>query len=190
MEISLAKQRSSVQKQLGQGESVGFFVLPPPARMGLMPPPPLPVPTPAAPATSATSTDCGTLPRLQVERLVGDAAKHVGIDEALLRAVMKEESAFQPCAVSPKGAMGLMQLMPATAQQFGVTDPFDPIDNIEAGAKLLKTLMTRYDGDLNRVLGAYNAGAARVDSAGGVPEIPETLNYVHRILSFLPLPKE
>jgi soluble lytic murein transglycosylase-like protein len=186
MESSLAKQRASVQKQLGQqGESAGFFVLPPPSRMGLTPAPALAISTEAAP-----SDDCAPLPVPRVEALVGDAARRAGIDEALLRGVMKAESAFRPCAVSSKGAMGLMQLMPATAEQFGVTDPFDPVDNVEAGAKLLKELMTRYNGDLNRVLGAYNAGPSTVDNAGGIPGIPETWNYVHRILSELPLPKQ
>jgi hypothetical protein len=186
MENSLARQRSSVQKQSGQGESVGFFVLPPPTKMGLTPPPSPALPTPDM---SATATDCSPLPAPRVEALVGNAAKRAGIDEALLRSVMREESGFRPCAVSPKGAMGLMQLMPATAEQLGVSNPFDPVDNVEAGAKILKELMTRYDGDLNRVLGAYNAGAARVDRSGGIPGIPETLNYVHRILSLLPPPK-
>jgi hypothetical protein len=183
MEGSQAKQRLSVQKQLAQGESTGFFVLPPPSKMGLTPfaSPPLPI--------SDSSSDCDPLPAPSVDSLVGGAARRAGIDESLLRVVMKEESGFRPCAVSPKGAMGLMQLMPATAEQFGVTDPFDPVDNVEAGAKLLKELMTRYGGDLNRVLGAYNAGATRVDNAGGIPGIPETWNYVSRILSLLPPPK-
>lgn len=183
MEDSLAKQRSSVRRQPAQGESTGFFVLPPPSRMGLTPLPPLRT------SSSAVSADCDPLPTPRVDSLVGGAAIHAGIDEALLRAVMKEESGFRPCAVSPKGAMGLMQLMPGTAEQFGVTDPFDPAGNVEAGAQLLKELMTRYNGDLNLVLGAYNAGITKVDSAGGIPAIPETWNYVSRILSLLPIPK-
>jgi soluble lytic murein transglycosylase-like protein len=85
--------------------------------------------------------------------------------------------------------MGLMQLMPASASQLGVSNPFDPEANVDAGAKLLKELLTRYGGDLPLALGAYNAGPARVDAAAGVPGIPETQEYVKRILSGLPAQK-
>ncbi len=78
-----------------------------------------------------------------------------------------------------------MQLMPGTAAEFGVRDPFDPAQSLAGGAALLKQLLTRYSGDLNRVLGAYNAGPARVDEADGIPAIPETVNYVEKILGKL-----
>lgn len=84
--------------------------------------------------------------------------------------------------------MGLMQLMPATAEELGVRDPFDPQENLLSGARLLKQLLTRFDGDTARALGAYNAGPARVEESGGVPQIPETLHYVQQILSKLPIP--
>jgi soluble lytic murein transglycosylase-like protein len=103
----------------------------------------------------------------------------------LLRAVMERESGFHPCAVSPKGAKGLMQLMPDTAAQLGVKDPFDPKENVDAGAHYLKQMLDRYKGDLSQALGAYNAGPAAVDQAGGVPDIPETLDYVKSILQKL-----
>jgi soluble lytic murein transglycosylase-like protein len=176
---SLARQRSSIEKQTGQAASNAFFVLPPPASLG---------------ATAARSIalapivavgDCDPLPASEVDSLVSDAAKRQDLDEAVLRGVMQQESAFRPCAVSPKGAMGLMQLMPATATESGVSNPFDPAANVEAGAKLLKELLTRYGGNLPLALGAYNAGPSKVDSDGAVPNIPETQEYVKRILSVL-----
>jgi soluble lytic murein transglycosylase-like protein len=84
--------------------------------------------------------------------------------------------------------MGLMQLMPATVQELGVRDPFDPAENLSSGARLLKQLLTRFGGDTALALGAYNAGPGRVEESGGVPEIPETLHYVQQILSQLPIP--
>jgi soluble lytic murein transglycosylase-like protein len=120
-----------------------------------------------------------------VDRLVENAADREGLDQAVVRGVMRQESAFRPCAVSPKGAMGLMQLMPATASQLGVLNPFDSAANVDAGAKLLKDLLVRYGGDLSLTLGAYIAGPAEVDAAAGVPAIPETQDYVKRILSWL-----
>ena len=173
---SLARQRSSLEKQTGQAARGGFFVLPPPARLGA---------TAAAPAMAAA--DCEPLPPSEVDALVERAAKQQNLDEAVLHGVIQQESAFRPCAVSPKGAMGLMQLMPATASQFGVPNPFDPADNVEGGARFLKQLMVRYGGDLTLALGAYNAGPAKVDAAAGIPNIPETQDYVKQILGALPV---
>ena len=130
--------------------------------------------------------DCMAIEPFIAQGMVEGAARKAGIDANLLQAVASQESAWRPCAVSVKGAQGLMQLMPATAQELGVRDPFDPAQNLAGGAALLKQLMTRYSGDLNRVLGAYNAGPARVDAAGGIPAIPETMNYVEAILGKLP----
>ena len=168
---SLTRQRASLRTQTGHSGQDGFFVLPPPAGLGATPPPP--------------GADCEPLPPAEVDRLVENAADREGLDQAVVRGVMRQESAFRPCAVSPKGAMGLMQLMPATASQLGVLNPFDSAANVDAGAKLLKDLLVRYGGDLSLTLGAYNAGPAEVDAAAGVPAIPETQDYVKRILSWL-----
>lgn len=173
---SLARQRLSLEKQTGQAERGGFFVLPPPAPLGV-----------TASAAAVATADCEALPPSEVDSLVEGAAKRQDLDEALLRGVIQQESAFRPCAVSPKGAMGLMQLMPASASQLGVPNPFDPQANVNAGARLLKELLTRYGGDLPLALGAYNAGSAKVDAGAAVPEIPETQEYIRRILSMLPV---
>lgn len=128
---------------------------------------------------------CDPLPAPEVESLVQTASLREGVDADLIRDVMKQESAFKPCAVSPKGAMGLMQLMPMTAGDLGVANPFDPEENVSAGAQFLKRLMMRYGGDLALTLGAYNAGPSRVESTPqpAVPQTPETVNYVRDILS-------
>lgn len=131
------------------------------------------------------ASDCAALNPFEASGMAESAAKNAGIDVNLLRAVATQESAWRPCAISVKGAQGLMQLMPATALDLGVRDPFDPAQNLAGGAALLKQLLLRYSGDLNRVLGAYNAGASRVDAADGVPAIPETMNYVEKILGKL-----
>jgi len=176
LEASLARQRTSLEKQTGKAERGSFFLLTPPAGLGA---------NVAAPAPAAA--DCDSLPSSEVDSLVEHAAKRQDLDQETLRAVIQQESGFRPCAVSPKGAMGLMQLMPATASQFGVPNPFDPADNVEAGARFLKQLMVRYGGDLTLALGAYNAGPSRVDAAAGVPDIQETRDYVKQILAALPV---
>ena len=117
----------------------------------------------------------------ETESLIGSAAAHEALPAELLRAVIKRESGFKPCAVSNMGAQGLMQLMPATAVDLHVTNPFDPRENIRGGAAYLKQLVNRYGGDLKKALGAYNAGMARVDSFGGIPDLMETQNYVANI---------
>jgi soluble lytic murein transglycosylase-like protein len=107
----------------------------------------------------------------------------------VLRAVISTESAFVPCAISDKGAMGLMQLMPGTASAMGVSNPMDPEDNLRGGVRYLGQLLERYGGDLRLALGAYNAGPALVDKYGTVPPIPETQNYVREILRKLSAPQ-
>jgi len=114
--------------------------------------------------------------------MIDEAAQKTGVDKGLVLEVARQESGFKPCAVSVKGAQGLMQLMPETQAQFSVNDPFDPKQSLEGGTKLLKQLLDRYSGDVQKALAAYNAGAARVDQSGGVPEIPETQKYVLSIL--------
>src|SRR5207342_1611518 len=93
--------------------------------------------------------------------IVLESAQREGLDPRLLTAVIQQESGFRPCAVSQKGAQGLMQLMPSTVEQLGVKDPFDVKQNIDAGAKFLKELLTRYGGNLSLAPGAYNAGSAK-----------------------------
>jgi len=114
--------------------------------------------------------------------LIAASAAQYGLDPALLQAVIKVESNFNSDAVSSKGAIGLMQLMPLTATALHVLDPFDPKDNIRAGAALLRRLLNRFDGDLTLALAAYHVGEARVRQAIGVPALPATQLYVERVL--------
>ena len=116
------------------------------------------------------------------EPLIRQHATQRGVRPDLVRAVIQVESAFNPRAVSPKGAMGLMQLMPATAKQFGVIDPFNPAENIRAGVSYLRQLLDRYDHNEQLALAAYNAGPGAVDKYGSqVPPYKETQNYVLKI---------
>lgn len=119
------------------------------------------------------------------DALIRQEAARAGIEPALLRAVVRHESAFDPRAVSHKGAMGLAQLMPATARRFGAVDPFDPAQNLRAGARYLAYLLERYEGDTARALAGYHAGEGTVDRYGGMPPYPETLRYVGRVLGDL-----
>ena len=136
-------------------------------------------------AASFLQMDCPALSAKEADRLISFAAEREQLSPDILKAVIRQESGFKPCAVSEKGAEGLMQLMPETARELNVANPFDPEQNVRGGAALLKRLLARYGGDLSLALGAYNAGATRVDEAGGVPEIDETQNYVASILSDL-----
>lgn len=117
------------------------------------------------------------------ESQITPLAEKYGIEEALVRAVIRMESGGQTAAVSHKGAMGLMQLMPGTAKMLGVADPFDPVQNLEGGIKYLSQLSDKYEGDLTKTLAAYNAGPGRVDAFGGIPPFKETQNYVKNVLS-------
>jgi soluble lytic murein transglycosylase-like protein len=116
-----------------------------------------------------------------VESLVREAAERHNVDPALVRAVIETESHWNPAAVSRKGAVGLMQLIPTTAQRFGVNDAFSPKQNIDAGVHYLKTLLERYNGNLDLALAAYNAGEGSVDRAHGVPSFRETRSYVRKV---------
>ena len=120
---------------------------------------------------------------MDIRTLAEAAARRHGLDPALVMAVAQVESGLQAAAVSPKGAQGLMQLMPATAASLGVSDPFDPAQNLDGGARHLGSLLQRYDGDLKRALAAYNAGEAAVTRHGGIPPYPETRSYVKSVLS-------
>lgn len=109
------------------------------------------------------------------------------VEPALVKAVIHAESAFNPRATSPKGAMGLMQLMPATAARFGVRNAYQPEDNVAGGVRYLKVLLDRYNGDLRRAVAAYNAGEGAVDASKDIPPYAETRTYVRRVLDLLPL---
>jgi soluble lytic murein transglycosylase-like protein len=117
----------------------------------------------------------------EIDSAIDAAAVRHNVDPSLVRAVIKVESNFNPNAVSRKGAMGLMQLMPQTARQLKVTNPFDPEQNVDAGVRHLKQLMESYGGDVKLSLAAYNAGAGAVARSGGIPRFAETRNYVNRI---------
>ena len=116
-----------------------------------------------------------------IEAAIDQAASRHNVDPNLVRAVIKVESNFNPNAVSRKGAMGLMQLMPQTARQLKVANPFDPQQNVDAGVRHLKQLMENYGGDVKLSLAAYNAGQGAVARSAGVPHFAETRNYVKRI---------
>ncbi|HVI10532.1 MAG TPA: lytic transglycosylase domain-containing protein [Candidatus Binatia bacterium] len=118
---------------------------------------------------------------VDVDTAIEQAAARHNVDPNLVRAVVKVESNFNPNAVSRKGAMGLMQLMPSTARQLKVKNPFDPEQNVDAGVRHLKQLLESYGGDVRLTLAAYNAGAGAVARSSGVPRYGETQNYVRRI---------
>ena len=117
----------------------------------------------------------------EIDAAIDQAALRHNVDPNLVRAVIKVESNFNPNAVSRKGAMGLMQLMPQTARQLKVSNPFDPEQNVDAGVRHLKQLMENYGGDVKLTLAAYNAGQGAVARSAGVPHFAETRNYVKRI---------
>jgi soluble lytic murein transglycosylase len=116
------------------------------------------------------------------DKLINRVARAEGLDSDLLRAVIETESNYDPNAVSKKGAVGLMQLMPETARGLGVTDPFLPEENLKGGARYLRWLIDKYEGKLTLALSAYNAGEKAVERYKGVPPFPETQDYVRKVL--------
>jgi soluble lytic murein transglycosylase-like protein len=164
---AMAKQRAAIAKQLEAVRQQREMVVPwqtPPS------------------GTDSPFTDCDPIPDPELTPLITRAAQEHQMEPKLIRGVIEQESGFHACATSAKGAKGLMQLMPATIEQFKVVDAFDPTQNVEAGARYLKQLLDRYKGDLKLALAAYNAGPANVDKTGGIPDIKETQDYVESIM--------
>ena len=120
----------------------------------------------------------------EFEHIIDSCALQYGVDKSLVKAVIHAESGYNPTAVSRKGAKGLMQLMPKTAQDLKVADSFDPTDNIRGGVRYLRFLLDTFKGDVSLALAAYNAGLTNVSRYGGIPPFEETRNYVSKVLSY------
>lgn len=140
---------------------------------------------PASDSAQQTDTNNSITAPETMESIFKEASAAYGISEQLLKAVAKAESDFNPNCTSNAGAMGVMQLMPSTAKELGVTDAYDVRQNIMGGAKLLSQLLSKYNGDTSLALAAYNAGSGNVDKYGGIPPFKETQNYVSKILGYL-----
>jgi soluble lytic murein transglycosylase-like protein len=123
-------------------------------------------------------------PRSQFDSIIRQIARKYDVDPELVHSIIRAESNYDSQAVSPKGAVGLMQLMPETAKQLGVSDPYDPLENIEGGVKHLKDLMDTYNQKEELVLAAYNAGTEAVKKHKGIPPFPETIQYIKRVKSY------
>ena len=132
-------------------------------------------------AGNANNVEASSSTEDRLDRIVREAAERHKVDPALVKAVITTESGWNPQAVSRKGAVGLMQLIPQTAQRFGVNNSFDPAQNVEGGTTYLRSLLDRYNGDLPKSLAAYNAGERAVDLSGGVPSYLETQMYVQKV---------
>ncbi|MFN0105065.1 MAG: lytic transglycosylase domain-containing protein [Bryobacteraceae bacterium] len=171
---SLERQRLSVERQM---QAIRQHYPPPFAGSG------------GAVADTAPPADCPPISAAAVKPIIDREASRQKMDARLVQAVVEAESAYSPCAVSPVGAMGLMQLMPATAELLQVSDPYDPDQNIAAGTQYLKQMLERYGGDIAKALAAYNSGPGRVDAAGGIPSIPETQEYVRKIMGKITPPR-
>jgi soluble lytic murein transglycosylase-like protein len=134
-------------------------------------------------APEAPSVTVVRAPRIPLGSVIERAASRHGIDPDFVASVVRAESGFDPAAESPKGALGLMQLMPQTAAGLGVKDALDPSENVEGGTRYLRQLLDRYDGDAVKALAAYNAGPQRVEQYGGIPPYRETFAFVSRIIN-------
>jgi soluble lytic murein transglycosylase-like protein len=169
---SAAKQRAASQAQTSPAPEGSFF------SSGWASPAVLQLP--------ASGPNCPPLSGSDSDSIISKAATQYKLNPDLIRAVIRQESAFYPCAVSDKGAIGLMQLMPDTVSTLKVADPFDPAQNIDSGARYMKQLLGRFKGDLKLALAAYNAGPEKVDGPKpAVPNIAETREYVDQIVKAL-----
>ena len=137
--------------------------------------------TPASAAAPDSPPQTASASGDHLDQIVQAAAERHNLDPALVKAVITTESGWNPSAISRKGAVGLMQLIPETAERFGVGNAFDPAQNVEGGTSYLKALLDRYNGDLTKSLAAYNAGEHAVDQSGGIPAYPETQRYVQKV---------
>jgi soluble lytic murein transglycosylase-like protein len=137
--------------------------------------------TQALHVASSSLTAAALAYREKIEDMIREVSARYLVDPALVRSVIETESNWNSEAVSRKGALGLMQLVPGTAQQLGVNNAFDPKQNLDGGVRYLHSLLERYNGDLDKALAAYNAGPGAVDRAGGVPRFRETREYVQKV---------
>lgn len=138
-----------------------------------------------ASASSATSSSANLYTSEELETFFNEAANTYGVSSTILKSIAKAESNFNPSALSSAGAVGIMQLMPATAASLGVSNSYDAKENIFGGAKYISQLLSKYQGNISLALAAYNAGSANVEKYGGIPPFTETQNYVQKVLSYM-----
>jgi soluble lytic murein transglycosylase-like protein len=188
--VFFASGRSmSVKSHRAEGDSLvlvlraGGEIVCDPSAIARIAPDEVPYPEPEAETPPPPVVQAVALPQVPYGEIIDKVARQQNVDAKLVRAVIQVESAYNERARSKKGAMGLMQLMPATARMYAVADPYDPESNIEAGIKHLKSLLDRLP--INLAIAAYNAGEAAVQRFRGVPPYPETRDYVARVLSLI-----